>query len=59
MYVGGEREGWGGGFYKFFNKKKFVAQETIDLNISWSSNFFRKYLMAPFINFSLLFKAYL
>ena len=47
-----------GGFYKFF-KKKFVAQETIDLNISWPSNFFRKYFMAPPINFSFLFKAYL
>ena len=57
MYVGGEREGWGGGFLQIFQQKKFVAQETIDLNISWSSNFFRKYLMAPFINFSLLFKA--
>ena len=37
-YVGG---GGGGGFYKFF-KKFFVAQETIDLNISWPSNFFGK-----------------
>ena len=54
MYVGGGA----GGFYKFF-KKKFVAQETIDLNISWPSNFFRKYFMAPPINFSFLFKAYL
>ena len=47
-----------GGFYKFF-KKSFLAQETIDLNISWPSNFFRKYFMAPPINFSFLFKAYL
>ena len=53
-YVGGGP----GGFYKFF-KKYFVAQETIDLNISWPSNFFRKYFMAPPINFSFLFKAYL
>ena len=53
-YVGG----CAGGFYKFF-KKYFVAQETIDLNISWPSNFFRKYFMAPLINFSFLFKAYL
>ena len=45
-YVGGGP----GGFYKFF-KKCFVAQETIDLNISWPSNFFRKYFMAPPINF--------
>ena len=34
-----EEWGWGGGgetgwFYKFFNKKKLVAQATIDLNIS-------------------------
>ena len=42
-------EGGGGGFYKFF-KKHFVAQETIDLNISWPSNFFRKYFMTPPIN---------
>ena len=35
-----------GEFYKFF-KKFFVAQETIDLNISWPSNFFRKYFMVP------------
>ena len=53
-YVGEEA----GGFYKFF-KKKFVAQETIDLNISWLSNFFRKYFMALPINFNFLFKAYL
>ena len=51
-YVGGGP----GGFYKFF-KKNFVAQETIDLNISWPSNFFEKYFMVPPINFSLLFKA--
>ena len=53
-YVGGGA----GGFYKFF-KKNFVAQETIGLNISWPSNFFRKHFMAPPINFSFLFKAYL
>ena len=53
-YVGGGPRG----FYKFF-KKNFVAQETIDLNISWPSNFFRKYFMAPPINFSFLFKTYL
>ena len=46
-YVGGGKEG----FYKFL-KKFFVAQETIELNISWPSNFFRKYFMAPRINFS-------
>ena len=46
-----------GGFYKFF-KKYFVAQETIDLNISWPSNFFKKY-MAPPISLSFLFKVYL
>ena len=40
-----------GGFYNFF-RKCFVIQETIDLNISWPSNFFRKYFMAPPINFS-------
>ena len=56
--IEGQRGERGGGFYKFF-KKYFVAQETIDLNISWSSNFFRKYFMAPPINFSFLFKAYL
>ena len=48
----------GGGFYKCF-RKYFIAQETIDLNVSWPSNFFRKYVMAPPINFSFLFKAYL
>ena len=53
-YVGGGI----GGFYRFF-KKNFVAQEAIDLNISWSSNFLGKYFMAPPINFSFLFKAYL
>ena len=50
--------GGAGGFYKYF-KKIFVAQETIDLNISWPSNFFRKYFMAPPIHFSFLLKAYL
>ena len=53
-YVGGGD----GGFYKFF-KKIFLAQGTIDLNISWPSNFLWKYFMAPPINFSFLFKAYL
>ena len=52
MYVGGGT----GGFYKFF-KKYFVAQGTIDLNISWTSISFEKYFMAPPINFSSLFKA--
>ena len=55
-YVGEGRKG--GGFHKFF-KRFFVAQETIDLNISWPSNCFRKYFMAPPINFSFLIKAYL
>ena len=55
-YVGGG--GVAGVFYKFF-KKYFVAQDTIDLNISWPSNFFRKYFIAPPINFSFLFMAYL
>ena len=59
LYVGGQGDGrLAGGFYKFF-KTFFVAQETIDLNISWPSNFFRKYFMAPLINFTFLFKAYL
>ena len=47
-----------GGVYKFF-KKIFIAQESIDLKILWSSNFFRKYFMARPINFSFLFKTYL
>ena len=51
-------EGGTGGFYNIF-KKNFVAQETINLNISWLSNFFRKYFEASPINFSYLFKAYL
>ena len=42
-----------------FSKKKFVAQETIHLNISWPSNFFGKYFMTLPINFNFLFKAYL
>ena len=46
------------GFYKFF-KKNFVAQETIDLNISWPNNFVWKYFMPPPINFSFLLKAFL
>ena len=54
------QEGGGGGrgFYKFF-KNLFVAQETIQLSISWPSNFFRKYFMVSPINLSFLFKAYL
>ena len=59
--AGGTGEGGGGEgeeFYKFF-KKKFVAQETIHLNISRPSNFFGKYFMTLPINFSFLFKAYL
>ena len=45
-YVGGGP----GGFYKFF-RKFFATLETIDLNISWPINFFRKYFMGPPINF--------
>ena len=37
-YVGGGGEAGGGGgvrgFYKFFKKKKIVAQDTVDLNLS-------------------------
>ena len=51
-------EGGGEGLYKFFIVS-FVAQEIIDLNILWPSNFFGKYFMAPPINLSFLFKAYL
>ena len=47
-----------GGFYKFF-KNFFVAQETIDLNISRPSNFLTKNFMDPPINCSFLFKVYL
>ena len=47
--------GGAGGFYKFF-KNYFVAQGTVELNISPHSNFFKKYFMAPPINFSLAFK---
>ena len=55
-YVRGGAEG----FYNFFQKKlNFVAQETIDINFSRPSNFFRKYVMAPPINSSFLFKALL
>ena len=50
--------GVAGGFYKFF-KKIFVAQKAIDQNISWPSNFFRKYFIASPINFSFSLKAYL
>ena len=55
---GGRWRGGGGGFYKFL-KQTLVAQETIDLNISWPINFFRKYFMALPLNFSFLFKPYL
>ena len=53
-YVGGVA----GGFYKFF-KRYFVAQGTVELHISWSSNFFKKYFMSPPISFSLAFKPWL
>ena len=56
--AGGEGGGEGEEFYKFF-KKKFVAQETIHLNISRPNNFFGKYFITLPINFSFLFKAYL
>ena len=58
-YIKYVRDG-AGGFYNFFQKKlNFVAQETIDINFSRPSNFFRKYVMAPLINSSFLFKALL
>ena len=40
-------------------QKKFVAQETIDLNILRPSNFFGKCFLVPPINFTFLFQAYL
>ena len=49
QYVGGED----GGFYKFF-KKYFVTQGTVELNISWPSNFFKKYFMALQLIWSLI-----
>ena len=56
--MGGGGGGGGGGFLKFF-KKNFVAQEIIELNVSWPSHFFGKCCMAPPVDFSFLFKAYL
>ena len=56
-YVRAGGEGSGG--FCIFLKKKFAAQETIDLNFSWPSNFFRIYFMVHPINFSFLFKVYL
>ena len=47
----------GGMVLKFF-LKRFVSHEALDLNISWPSNSFGKYFIAPPINFSFLFKAY-
>ena len=51
----------GGGLDCFtnFSNKNFVVQQTIELNISWLSTFFRKYFMASPINFRFLFNAYL
>ena len=51
-YVVGGR-GTGGGFYNFF-RKFFIAQETIDLHISWPSNFFQKIFHGPSHQFSCL-----
>ena len=45
-------------FYKFF-KKSLLTHETIELNVSLRIKFFRKYFIAPPINFSFLLKAYL
>ena len=53
-YVGGRA----GGIYKFF-KKYFVDQGTIELNISWSSNFSDKIFHALPLNFSFSFKYWL
>ena len=60
MQAGGSGGGGarGLGLYKFF-KKNSVAQESIDTNVSWPSNSFRKYFMGPPINFNFLFKAQL
>ena len=52
-YVGGAAE-----ILQIF-RKKIAAHDAVDLNISWPSNFFEKYFMAPPINFSFLFKAFL
>ena len=47
-YVGGGR-GWR--ILQIFQKEKFVAEETIDLNISWPSNFFRKYFPSILVSY--------
>ena len=51
-------EGGAGEFYKFFQKYN-VAQRTVQLNISWPSNFFKKHFLTSPINFSLAFKPWL
>ena len=53
-YVGGGA----GRFYKFF-KKLFVAQETMDLNISRPSNFFQKIFHGPSHQFQFLIQGLL
>ena len=51
-YVGGRLKG-----FTNSSKKKFIAQKNIDLNISWSSNFFWKIFHG--LSHQFLFEAYL
>ena len=51
-YVEGSGGGEGWRVVQIFQKKEFVVQETIELNILWPSDFFGKYFIAPPINFS-------
>ena len=51
-YVGGRPKG-----FTNSSKKKFIAQKNIDLNISWSSNFFWKIFHG--LSHQFLFEAYL
>ena len=53
-YVGGRAEG----IYKFF-KNYIVDQGTVELNISWSSNFSDKIFHVLPLNFSFSFKSWL
>ena len=55
---GGEKEGRGGGGRRVLQIFQKNIRSPGD-HKTWPSNFFRKYVMVPPINFSFLFKAYL
>ena len=54
---GGLQSQVGKRFFQDFSKTKFIAQRTIVVRNSWSSNLFEKHFLVPSVNFDFFCKA--